>query len=180
MQSPGPDRDPAVIVMLADAYQACDNHQDALWWYRIAVEASPRLARDRKLRKRIKRSEAALGRTQSLVGEVPGARRRRLTWVVAAIGLVAIALLVNHFAASRQTLHLLGEGLKHHRAAFDHREGVVLLAPDYWLPNAAGVHRCAWRRAQAGLFSKPDQLLPFYLRRPEAVERWEKLHPEDA
>ncbi len=63
METPGPQQDPAVLVLLADAYQAAGDHQSALAWYRIAIEGAPPLARDRKLRKRVKRSETALGRT---------------------------------------------------------------------------------------------------------------------
>ena len=36
--------------------------------------------------------------------------------------------------------------------------------------------RCGWLRAEAGEFVKPEELGPIYLRRPEAVERWEKRH----
>ena len=72
-------------------------------------------------------------------------------------------------------LYLLGEGLHKHRSPFS-RKGFVLLPEKYWIPQAGNVHACGWQRAQAGLFSQPDQLIPAYMRRPEAVERWEKLH----
>jgi Flp pilus assembly protein TadD len=147
MQTPGPDQDPAVMVMLADAYQAGDDHQSALWWYRLALEGSPPLAADRKLRKRIKRSEAALGRTQSVVGEVPGARRRRLTWAAVVVGLVAIPLLVNHYMASRQMLHVVNRLPGQVTVTIDGRgEGTVVGQGREAIPIVEGTHQAAIRR----------------------------------
>jgi tRNA threonylcarbamoyladenosine biosynthesis protein TsaB len=73
-------------------------------------------------------------------------------------------------------IYLLGEGLANYIEELTGRD-IFHLPRDYWIPRASAVHRCGWARAQAGLFIDPEQLSPLYLRRPEAIERWEKLHP---
>jgi len=78
-------------------------------------------------------------------------------------------------APSLRPLVLLGEGLKYHPDDFT-QDQVFVLPEEFWQPHARNVHRCGWLRAQAGLFAATDELEPFYLRRPEAVEKWEKLH----
>jgi len=81
-------------------------------------------------------------------------------------------------AEAPRPLYVLGPGLTAHREAFT-AQGVLWLPQAAWQPRAAAVHSCGWRRAQAGRFTDPNLLLPIYLRRPEAVERWEKLHGQD-
>jgi len=76
---------------------------------------------------------------------------------------------------SRRPLYLLGEGLKYHREELTADE-VIWLDEKYSSPKAAFVHRCGYLRARAGLFADVDRLVPIYIRRPEAVEKWEKLH----
>ncbi|MBN2375367.1 MAG: tRNA (adenosine(37)-N6)-threonylcarbamoyltransferase complex dimerization subunit type 1 TsaB [Sedimentisphaerales bacterium] len=75
-------------------------------------------------------------------------------------------------------LYLLGQGLKQHAEALTAPD-VFHLAPDFHQPHAANVHACGFLRACAGLFDSPQELTPLYLRRPEAIERWEKLHGKD-
>ena len=75
-------------------------------------------------------------------------------------------------------LFLLGEGLTYHPDEFT-GAGLVILPESCNRPSAANVHRCGYLRAQAGLFADAHQLQPIYLRRPEAEEKWEKLHPCD-
>lgn len=72
-------------------------------------------------------------------------------------------------------LHVLGEGLRWHQDAFT-APGITCLPEPYWQPTAANVHRIGWLRARAGLYARPDELIPIYLRRPEAVEKWEQRH----
>jgi tRNA threonylcarbamoyladenosine biosynthesis protein TsaB len=78
-------------------------------------------------------------------------------------------------AATSRPLYLLGQGLSYHASELS-GDGIIWLDQKYWQPRAANIHRCGWLRAHAGLFADPDQLVPIYLRRPEAVEKWEKLH----
>jgi tRNA threonylcarbamoyladenosine biosynthesis protein TsaB len=74
---------------------------------------------------------------------------------------------------SPRPLYLLGPGLKHYREKLT-GDGIIWLDEKYWQPRAAHVHRCGYQRARAGQFVSPDELVPFYLRRPDAVERWER------
>jgi len=76
---------------------------------------------------------------------------------------------------SPRPLNLLGQGLEN----YNYREkltgdGIVWLDEKYWQPRAGNVHRCGYQRARAGQFVSPDDLVPCYLRRPDAVERWER------
>ena len=80
---------------------------------------------------------------------------------------------------TERPLYLIGEGLKYDHQEFSPGEKenqIIRLDEKYWQPRAANVHRCGWLRAQQGLFVTADRLEPIYLRRPEAVEKWEELH----
>ena len=70
---------------------------------------------------------------------------------------------------------VLGDGLRVHGEALA-GEGVLHLGEEFWQPRARNVLRCGWLRAEGGLFVKPEELGPIYLRRPEAEERWGKRH----
>ncbi len=72
-------------------------------------------------------------------------------------------------------LHVLGEGLRWHADAFS-GPGITCLPEAYWRPTAAHVCRLGRLRAAAGLYAHPDDLVPIYLRRPEAVELWEQRY----
>lgn len=72
-------------------------------------------------------------------------------------------------------LHLLGEGLNLYRRELS-GEQIFLLPGKYYYPCAANVIRCGWLRARQGKFADPEQLVPMYLRRPDAEEKWEQLH----
>jgi len=78
----------------------------------------------------------------------------------------------------QRPIYLLGDGLRFHGEKLK-GEGVFWLGEEYWEPDAANVLRCGWLRAEAGVFTPAGELTPIYLRRPEAVERWEKLHGEE-
>ena len=80
-------------------------------------------------------------------------------------------------AQTKRPLFLLGEGLNYYRSelAAD-GENVIWLDEKYWYSEVEFVHCCGLCRARVGLFAQPDQLTPIYLRRPEAVEKWEELH----
>ncbi|HKQ50136.1 MAG TPA: tRNA (adenosine(37)-N6)-threonylcarbamoyltransferase complex dimerization subunit type 1 TsaB [Phycisphaerae bacterium] len=70
-------------------------------------------------------------------------------------------------------LSVMGEGIDYHRAAVE-TSGAAIIERTLWTPRAGGVHRLGWEMSQAGLFTPPHELIPFYLRRPEAEEVWEK------
>ncbi len=78
-------------------------------------------------------------------------------------------------AETGRPLVLLGDGLRGQKKELT-GEGVVCLEEKSWQPRAGNVFRCGRLRSKAGLYSDPNLLLPIYLRRPEAIERWEKLH----
>jgi len=80
---------------------------------------------------------------------------------------------------SPRPLYLLGPGLKSYQEQLT-GDGVFWLDETYWQPRAAGVHRCGYLRARAQKFVLPDELAPFYLRRPEAVERWERTYGQQS
>ncbi len=80
---------------------------------------------------------------------------------------------------TERPLYLIGEGLKYHHEELSPNEKdsqIIRLDEKYWQPQAANVYRCGLLRTQQGLFVTADQLEPIYLRRPEAVEKWEELH----
>ncbi len=79
-------------------------------------------------------------------------------------------------ASAPKPLYLLGEGIRYHLHKFQNQPEVFLLPAELAQPQAIHVHECGWQRALAGLFSDPDTLIPNYLRRPEAIEKWEELH----
>ncbi len=91
--------------------------------------------------------------------------------IVAAVRMRPEALL----AASPRPLHVLGEAVRRHSEVLGGRD-IVCLSEEYSVPHAANVHRCGYRRARAGCFCDPYALEPLYLRRPEAVVRWEERH----
>ncbi len=76
-------------------------------------------------------------------------------------------------------LAVLGEGIDYHREAIaDSR--VDVLPRESWPARAEHVLTIGLELADAGRFTLPGDLLPLYIRRPEAEEKWEKLHPEKA
>ncbi|MHC4402499.1 MAG: tetratricopeptide repeat protein [Planctomycetota bacterium] len=107
METPGPDQDAGVLVMLADAYQAALNHESALALYAIALDGAPSLARDKKLRQRVQKSENGVGRPGSVLREPPKTAGRLWYWAAGAAAVVGLAIFINNYAASRQTLHVV-------------------------------------------------------------------------
>ena len=83
--------------------------------------------------------------------------------------LIEPAVLLNEGAK----LSVMGEGIDYHRPAVK-ASGATLVDRTVWSPRAGAVHRLGWMMAQSGLFTPPHELVPFYLRRPEAEEVWER------
>ena len=82
---------------------------------------------------------------------------------------------VRLLAGAPRPLAMTGEGIDYHRAALDVAE-VEVLDRTLWPPQARNVHRVGWQLALAECFTPSRELVPFYLRRPEAEELWEKRH----
>lgn len=72
-------------------------------------------------------------------------------------------------------LSVLGEGIPYHRQAIE-AAGVEVLTDDLWWPRAEHVLAVGRALAEAASFTPGGYLLPMYIRRPEAEEKWEKLH----
>lgn len=75
-----------------------------------------------------------------------------------------------------QPLAVLGEGIAYHRTIIDASDATIL-DPQLWPGQAESVYHVGMELASAGWFTPPGDLLPLYIRRPEAEEKWEKLHP---
>jgi len=78
-------------------------------------------------------------------------------------------------ATQPRPLTVTGEGINYHREAIA-GAGVAVLEESLWAPRAGEVHVLGWRLAHAGRFTRPQDLAPVYVRRPEAEELWEKRH----
>lgn len=72
---------------------------------------------------------------------------------------------------------VMGEGVTYHEQAV-RDSGIAVVDPSLWPPRAANVHRLGWRLIEAGDFTAPENLVPLYVRRPEAEEVWERKHAQ--
>jgi len=77
----------------------------------------------------------------------------------------------------KQNVGLLGEGLVFYANKFV-SSSTCLLDESFWSATAAGLYRVGRRMAKAGLYTDPASLMPIYLRRPDAVEMWERRNKE--
>jgi tRNA A37 threonylcarbamoyladenosine modification protein TsaB len=68
---------------------------------------------------------------------------------------------------------LLGEGLLYYAKKLE-TNNIRILDNKYWSPRASNVFRIGSQMAAEGKFADPVSLVPFYIRRPEAEENWEK------
>ncbi len=70
---------------------------------------------------------------------------------------------------------VLGEGVPYHRPAIE-AAGARILPEDLWWPRAEHVFQVGQALAREGRYTPSGDLMPLYIRRPEAEEKWEKLH----
>ncbi len=77
---------------------------------------------------------------------------------------------VKRFSGGDQPIWLLGEGLVYYKDDFN-AKGIEFIGPDFWPARANGVFNAGRRVLLADRFEDPQKLIPFYLRRPEAMER---------
>jgi tRNA threonylcarbamoyladenosine biosynthesis protein TsaB len=76
-------------------------------------------------------------------------------------------------ARSPRPVHLLGEGIPHHQKFIPAGDASVIVSPsELWRARAAAVANEGVRMARAEQFTDPDLLLPVYIRRPEAEEKY--------
>lgn len=79
--------------------------------------------------------------------------------------------LKERFTGDGGRIWLLGEGLVYYKDKFV-SEGIDFLDEGFWWPKAANVYRLGRKKAHAGEFTDPIELVPKYLRRPEAEEKY--------
>lgn len=72
-----------------------------------------------------------------------------------------------------EPISLLGEGLLYYSKKFE-TENIKILNEKYWSPRASNIFKAGTQLAAQGKFTDPVSLIPFYIRRPEAEENWEK------
>jgi tRNA threonylcarbamoyladenosine biosynthesis protein TsaB len=72
-----------------------------------------------------------------------------------------------------EPIWLLGEGLLYYAKKLE-TNNIRILDNKYWSPRASNVFRIGSQMAAEGKFADPVSLVPFYIRRPEAEENWEK------
>ena len=76
---------------------------------------------------------------------------------------------------SPRPVHLIGEGIPYHRKFIDAGDGEVILTDEsLWRPRAGVVARLGFEMARRGEFTDVMKLLPIYIRRPEAEEKFEQ------
>lgn len=78
-------------------------------------------------------------------------------------------------ATCPRPLAILGEGIPYHRQAVD-ASGARVLDETLWWPQAENVYQVGLRMARNGHYVDAGNMLPLYIRRPEAEEKWEKLY----
>lgn len=76
-------------------------------------------------------------------------------------------------ARSPRPVHLVGEGIPYHQKFIPAEPEVVVTPAEAWTARAAVTGSIGWQLAQEGRFTEPDMLLPVYIRKPEAEEKWE-------
>ncbi|GIK17203.1 MAG: tRNA (adenosine(37)-N6)-threonylcarbamoyltransferase complex dimerization subunit type 1 TsaB [Planctomycetota bacterium] len=76
-----------------------------------------------------------------------------------------------HGAAAETAI--IGDGVAE-QLARARLENCRMLPPDFARPDAAEVLTLGHARARLNRFDEPGSLIPIYIRRPEAEERWEK------
>ena len=69
----------------------------------------------------------------------------------------------------------LGEGVPYHQEAIK-AGGATVLDEAFWWPRVENVYQVGIELARQGQYTPGSELLPLYIRRPEAEEKWEKLH----
>ena len=72
-------------------------------------------------------------------------------------------------------VHLIGEGIPYHQKFIPPDDpGVIVTPPELWRARAAGVAEVGYGMARRGTFTEPDRLVPVYVRKPEAEEKYDQ------
>ena len=85
------------------------------------------------------------------------------------------AAVVGELAALPAPVMVVGESVREHLALLDATHGRVVAAPEAALmPRAAAVAMLGYEKWRQGAAVRPEELNPFYVRRAEAEELWER------
>jgi len=71
---------------------------------------------------------------------------------------------------------LLGDGIPQHRKFIPVNDQIHETSEESWRPRAEVIALLGFALARQGTFIDPEQLVPLYIRKPEAEEVWEKQH----
>jgi tRNA threonylcarbamoyladenosine biosynthesis protein TsaB len=74
-----------------------------------------------------------------------------------------------------EPIYLLGEGLLYYAKNFE-TENIKIMGDKYWSPKASNVFKLGTQLAEQGKFADPVSLVPLYIRKPEAEEKWGLAH----
>ncbi len=73
----------------------------------------------------------------------------------------------------RRPLWITGEGIDYHRQDLTSQSDVVLVDPEFWVGRAVNVLKLGVELARQDRFTPCNELVPIYVRLPEAEERWQ-------
>ena len=94
---------------------------------------------------------------------------------VSPVEIAPATAVVAELAALPAPVMLVGESVREHRALIDATNDRVVAAPEAALmPRAAVVALLGYEKWQQGTAVRPEELNPFYVRRAEAEELWER------
>jgi len=84
--------------------------------------------------------------------------------------------LADMLARAPRPVHLLGEGIPYHDKFIPKDDaGVIVTSPDTWRARAGVVAAIGMAMAKQNQFADPDRLVPLYIRKSEAEEKWEAM-----
>ena len=81
---------------------------------------------------------------------------------------------VKRYTGNDKPVWLLGEGLVYYKDDFK-AKGIEFIGPDFWSARASGVFNAGKRVLSSSGHQDPQKLTPFYLRRPEALEKFDRM-----
>ncbi len=76
---------------------------------------------------------------------------------------------------SGRPVHLVGEGIPYHRQSIAEESDIIVTPEGLWRARAGAVAKIGFEIAHNGEFAEIDRLIPIYIRRSEAEEKWESL-----
>jgi tRNA threonylcarbamoyladenosine biosynthesis protein TsaB len=80
-------------------------------------------------------------------------------------------------ARAGRPVHLIGEGIPYHQMFIPADDSVVIVTPpELWRARAAAVAQIGYAMAQRREWTDPDRLVPIYVRKPEAEEKYDEKH----